>query len=104
MLLNSGLQQTVQVFLGDDAVPALSLTGQGIDNDNRGTKVLTSNQSGRVKVKIATAGVDCEKIWQQVPVPDSQNSYVGIVAAYNGADADKLFNDAYVVLTWKQPT
>jgi hypothetical protein len=57
-----------------------------------------------VQVKVSAEGTDCKTILQQLSVPDSQNSYVGIVATYNGKDNDSRYDDAYVILTWMQST
>ncbi|NRO98848.1 fucose-binding lectin [Paraburkholderia sp. NMBU_R16] len=104
MLLNSSANQTVEVYTGSDRRLVFSLRGQGKDNDNRGTVVLTSGTDGKVSVEISVDGKECASVLQHLSAPNSGNSQVVIVAACNGADADSLYNDAYVVLTCCQPT
>jgi mannose-binding lectin len=104
VLLNSSANQAVAVYTGSERRLVFSLRGQGTDNDNRGTVVLTSGTDGKVSVEVSVDGKECASVLQQLSVPNSENSQVVIVAACNGTDADNLYNDAYVILTCGQPT
>lgn len=93
----------IDVYTGSNPLLVYSLEGQGLDNDNRGTALLSSGSDGKVSVKVMVDGKECGVIWQQISIANSQNSNVAIVAAYDGKDGDGLYNDAYVILTWSQP-
>ena len=105
MLLNSSVKQTVKVYLDDDDENNLcySRTETGQNYDNRGSQIATSGPTGKVYVKVFADGKACQAKSQPISVPQSQGSYLGIVAAYNGHDGDSQYDDAYVLLTWKQP-
>nr|WP_254367079.1 fucose-binding lectin II [Paraburkholderia sp. NMBU_R16] len=99
-MLNSTAEQTVEVWLGSDTAPSYRLTAQGNENSNRGTAVLTSDNTGQVTVKVSARGNACQLNTQAIAAQQSQ--YVGVVAAYNGTDNDGVYNDAYVILNWGQ--
>ena len=98
--MNSTQEQTVEVWLGNDKTPSYSLTAQAKDNSNRGTAILTSDNSGTVTVKVSSGGNACQLNTQTIAAQQSQ--YVGVVAAYNGTDNDGIYDDAYVIVNWSQ--
>lgn len=94
-------EQTVSVYLDDNRNPVFNLVGQGRDNDNRGTVILTSGTTGNVRIAVHAKSSACRLVTQTIDVPPkSENSRVGVVAASSGGGGSN--SSAYVILTWKE--
>ncbi|WP_190274983.1 fucose-binding lectin II [Burkholderia dolosa] len=99
VLLNSKVEQTIAVYLDDDAQPAYQITGTGSGDVNQGTVVLTAKAQGKVTLKASAGGKTSLFHAGQKDIP-TKRSYIGVIAIYNGADGDNAYDDALVFFNW----
>lgn len=94
-LVNSSAQQTIEVFVDDNAKPAATFQGAGTQDANLNTQIVNSGK-GKVRVVVTANGKPSKIGSRQVDI--FKKTYFGLVGSEDGTDGD--YNDGIAILNW----